>query len=167
MVDHVTLRQLDEESLKALLEVAVSDADPDETMPPMPGNPGWTPERREKFLEFFRPMLAGLDGPRATLIYAITVDEAIAGFIRLARTNRDGVAETGIWLGRSWRGRGLATGALKELLTIAAAQGFSSIVADTSPENTAALGALRRLGATLRVHAELIIGPAYAPDLDK
>src|SRR5688500_7042973 len=97
----VQLRQLDETSLGELLEVAVADTDPDETMPPMPGNPGWTPARREAFLEFFRPMLAGLVGPRTTLIYAITAGGQIAGFIRLSRTSREDAAETGIWLGRS------------------------------------------------------------------
>jgi RimJ/RimL family protein N-acetyltransferase len=155
MQRNVQIRQLNPATLQTLLDVAVADAAPDETMPPMPGNPGWTSERKATFLEFFEPMLAGWDGPKKTIIYAITVDETIAGFIRLSRTPDPQRAETGIWLGRSWRGQGVATAALKALIAQAKENGITSIVADTSPENVAALGALRSLGATLRVHAEL------------
>jgi RimJ/RimL family protein N-acetyltransferase len=158
--NNVRLRQLNESSLEDLLEVAVTDAEPDETMPPMPGHPGWSPERRAGFREFFRPMLAGLTGPKRTIIYAIIVDDRIAGFIRLARTDREGVAETGMWLGRSWRGRGIASQSLRLLVAEAAGHGFTKLAADTSPENAPALGALRALGAQLWVYAELAIDPA-------
>lgn len=155
MQRNVQICQLNRETLQTLLEVAVADAAPDETMPPMPGNPGWTEERKAKFLEFFELMLAGWDGPKKTLIYSITVDDTIAGFIRLSRMPDPQTAETGIWLGRSSRGQGVATAALKALIAQAKENGITRIVADTSLENVAALGALRSLGATLRVHAEL------------
>lgn len=145
----VHLRKLDQNTLRDLLEVAVADAAPDEVMPPYP-DPDWTPARRQAFLDFFEPMLG--------TIYGITVEGALAGFIRLT-PGQDGAAGTGIWVGRSFRGDGVATAALKELLKEAAAQGFSKVVADTTMENHAAQATLRNVGATLKIYAEIIIDP--------
>jgi hypothetical protein len=84
---------LDSQTLHDLLEVAIADAAPDEVMPPF-SDPGWTPARRQAFLDFFMPLLG--------TIYGITVDDALAGFTRLSPKG-EGAAETGIWLGRSFR----------------------------------------------------------------
>ncbi|WP_162906999.1 GNAT family N-acetyltransferase [Allorhizocola rhizosphaerae] len=174
MQGNVGLRPLDPDALLLLRDVAVADADPAEVVPPLPsddggaaGPPGWTAERRQWFVDFFTPML---DAPDIT-IYAITVDGAMAGFMRLKRLDQH-TGETGIWLGRSWRGRGLATAALGELLREAARRGLSRVVADTLPTNAAAQGLLRAHGARLRqeagkIYAEMTIDPGYAADLDK
>ncbi len=127
--------------------------------------------RQAAFLGFFEPMLAGFHGPKRTVIYGVRIDGLMAGFMRLALTDRPGVAETGMWLGRAWRGLGAGTAALRELFKEAARAGVHTVVADTTPENKAAIGALRKLGATLRqgdkIYAEISIGTAYASDLDK
>lgn len=161
----IQLRPLDEETLRDLLEVAVADASPEEVMPPFAGPPGWTDERRQAFLDFFGPMMAEVP------LFAITVDGAIAGFIRMKRLTED-TAETGIWLGRSWRGKGIGAAALDRLLVEAARAGFAKVVADTTPGNAAALGTLRRAGAQTRaegdkIYAELATNPAYSPYQDK
>ncbi len=151
--------------------MAVDEADPDETMPPMVGAPGWTPMRQAAFLGFFEPMLAGLEGPKRTIIYGIKIDGLLAGFIRMKLTDRAGVVETGLWIGRTWRGLGAGTAALRELVKEAARLRMHTVIADTTAGNMAAIGALRRIGATLRegdkIYAEISIGPAYAGDLDK
>ncbi|WP_203914743.1 GNAT family N-acetyltransferase [Rhizocola hellebori] len=151
--------------------MAIDEADPDETMPPMVGAPGWTPMRQAAFIGFFEPMLAGLQGPKRTVLYGIKVDGLMAGFIRMSLTDRPGVVETGMWMGRTWRGLGAGKAALTELLHEAARNRIHTVVADTTPENKAAIGVLRKLGATIResdkIYAEISIGPAYAGDLDK
>lgn len=151
--------------------MAVVQTEPDETMPPMVGAPGWTPMRQAAFLGFFEPMLAGFRGPKRTVIYGVWIDGLVAGFIRLSLTDRPGVGETGIWLGRTWRGLGAGEAVLRELLKEAARAGMHTVVADTTADNAAAISLLRKLGATLRqgdkIYAEISIGPAYAGDLDK
>lgn len=165
MQRNVRLKLLEEETLARLLEVAVADADPKEVMPPVDGPAGWTASRKQAFMDFFRPML-----PDASL-YAITVDGEIAGFMRMKRL-ADNTAETGMWLGRSWRGKGIGAAALDLLLAEAARVGLAKVVADTVPGNSAALGTLRRGGAQLetagdKIYAEIPIDPAYRPDPDK
>jgi RimJ/RimL family protein N-acetyltransferase len=141
----IQVLRLDSQTLHDLLEVAIADAAPDEVMPPFP-DPGWTPARRQAFLDFFMPLLG--------TIYGITVDDALAGFTRLSPKG-EGAAETGIWLGRSFRGQGAAVGALQELLKEATAIGFTKVIADTSMENLAAQATLRKIGANLKVCAEI------------
>jgi RimJ/RimL family protein N-acetyltransferase len=163
---------LDEAGLRALLAVAVADATPEETMPPAEGPPGWTDDKQRFFLEFFRPAVLSQD----VAIFAIVAVDEIAGFIRLKRmpeeTNGAGTAETGMWLGRSYRGKGLGAAALDALLAEAAKRGYSRVVADTTPKNVAALGVLRRGQARLRegdgkIYAEIAIDPGYASNLEK
>jgi RimJ/RimL family protein N-acetyltransferase len=166
MKQDIALRRLDEPGLHRLLEVAVADAEPDETMPPMPGEQGWSEARRQYFLAFFGPMLGSLE----TIIYAITVGGETAGFMRLKRIDQPGTAETGMWLGRSYRGKGIGAAALQVLLREAARHGYQRMVADTTPGNLAAQGVLRHNRATTRagdgkIYAEIAIGPAYADDL--
>src|SRR5687767_9697820 len=133
----------------------------------MDGPPGWTTERQRFFLDFFTPML---DAPDITL-YAIMVGSEMAGFIRLKLL--DGcTGETGIWLGRTHRGQGVATAALGELLKAARRRGLTRVVADTLPANAAAQGLLRAHGARMherdgKIYAEMTIDPGYASDLDK
>lgn len=165
----VDLRRVTGEAgLRELLEVAVADATPEETMPPVEGGPGWNEDKRRAFMAFFLEML----GSPESAIYTITVDGAVAGFMRLKRMPDEGAAETGMWLGRSHRGKGIGALAFEKLLREAARQGYARVVADTTPENVAAQGVLRRGGARTRagggkIYAEITIDPAYAPDVDK
>ncbi|MFF2503859.1 GNAT family N-acetyltransferase [Streptomyces sp. NPDC058067] len=161
------LWHLDEDNLERLLAVAVDDADPGEVMPPVPGPPGWTPERREAFRAWHRARRPGLDGPLRERTYAIACEGTIVGSARLAVRGADTsgeVLEAGMWLARSRRGQGLGTATLRRLLAEAAESGARALVADTRTDNHAALTALRRNGATVRpgenpsdVHAELAV----------
>ena len=157
----IRLAPLDEALLADLLDAARRGAPPEEVMPPVQ-ELGWTDRNRTAFLDFYRPHLAGLDGPKGTVMFAILAEGAVAGMIRLARTAEPTVYETGMWLGRAYRGQGLGTAAVRALLARAAAVGATAVVADTTPGNVAALGALRRCGAVLtprdgKVYAELAI----------
>ncbi|MDT0266654.1 GNAT family protein [Streptomyces sp. DSM 44915] len=162
MEGRVTLREVDEETLRALLAVAVRDADPGEVMPPVAGPPGWTPRRRAAFLAWHRARRAGPAGPLAEMTFAVTRDGEVVGSARLARRGERGEWETGLWLARSWRGRGVGGAALGAILVEATRVGARVVRADTTARNAAAVAVLRRSGATFsdgrvagEVHAEL------------
>jgi RimJ/RimL family protein N-acetyltransferase len=165
----VWLRRIEDEAgLRALLAVAVADASPEETMPPFDGPQGWTEEKQEFFLKFFRTVVASEE----TVAFAVMAGQEMAGFMRLRRMSEQGVAETGMWLGRSWRGQGIGTAAFDALVAEAAELGYRRVVADTLPQNVAALGVLRHGRARLReeggkIYAEIAIDPGYATELDK
>ncbi|MFD6553425.1 GNAT family N-acetyltransferase [Streptomyces sp. NPDC058398] len=157
------VQQVDKESLEELLAVAVEGATPEEVMPPVGGPPGWTTERQEAFQNWHRARRPGLAGPLRESTFAITHNGKIVGSARLALRDSHDVLETGMWLGRSHRGSGIGTATLRILLDEAARAGARAVVADTKGHNMAALGALRRNGATLfasqdtvEIHAELI-----------
>jgi RimJ/RimL family protein N-acetyltransferase len=161
-VADVRLAPLDEDLVRQMLTVAVAGATPAEVMPPVDGLPGWTQANREAFVAFHRERHTGLDGPTRTVMHAVLVDGAVAGMIRMSVVE-PGTVETGMWLARWARGRGLGTAALAALLERARIAGASCVVADTTPGNAPALAALRRLGATLspdgdKVYARLDLG---------
>lgn len=143
--------------------MAVAEAEPGEVMPPVPGPPGWSQARREAFREFHRARFGGLDGPTGTAMYAINVGGDVVGMIRMSHTDEPRTMETGMWLGRSARGQGIAVAALRCLLAEAARVGARRVVANTTVANRAALGVLIRSGAVLHqegeaVRAELGVG---------
>jgi RimJ/RimL family protein N-acetyltransferase len=153
----VKLRPVDEDLLPRLLDVAASGADPLEVMPPVPGPPGWTPERRAAFTDYYRSA--------AGIPYAIVAGDEIVGATRLTPAEAPGAAEIGIWLARSARGEGHSVEALHLLIEEARAKGTSALIAETNTANPAAVGALRTLGAKLwedpesgAVHATLRVG---------
>jgi RimJ/RimL family protein N-acetyltransferase len=148
-VAEVRLEPLDEDLTARLLAVAVADATPADVMPPVDGPPGWTPASRAAFVAFHRERHTGLAGPTRTVMHAVLVDGDVVGMIRMTVTE-PGIVETGMWLARSVRGRGLGTAALAALIERARAAGAARVVADTTPANAPALAVLRRLGATLR-----------------
>jgi len=119
----------------------------------------------EAFREFHRARFGGLDGAARTVMYAILVDANVVGMIRLSRLDEPETMETGIWVGRSYRGRGFAAAALEALLVEAGAAGARTVIAETTPGNAAALGVLRRRGAVLteesgKVRASMAVPPA-------
>ncbi|QIJ60758.1 GNAT family N-acetyltransferase [Streptomyces sp. JB150] len=164
MVGRVQVLRVDEGNLDRLLAVAVGDAAPEEVMPPVAGGPGWTTERQAAFRAWHRARRAGLAGPLGESTYVITYEGEVVGSARLALREGHDVLETGMWLGRTHRGRGIGTATVRLLLDEAAGAGARAVVADTTTHNTSALAALRGNGATLtanhdtqEVHAELVL----------
>lgn len=141
----VRLLDVTETVLEQLLTVAIQDADPDEVTPPLGSASGWNSERISWFREYHHAA-TGLDGSAQQKSWAISSDGKLAGSIRLQRTGPDSL-ETGIWLGRSFRGHGIAREALRRVVERAAASGAAVLTADTTAGNTAALVLLRSAGA--------------------
>ncbi|WP_224389333.1 GNAT family N-acetyltransferase [Pseudonocardia sp. ICBG1293] len=141
---HLDLRRLDEPLLAALCDAAADGADPLEVMPPVPGPPGWTPRRRAAFLAFHRERSVAAAEPMERT-WAVVVDGAVAGAARLEPVG--GGEEAGIWLARSWRGRGVGGAVLRMLVDRA----DGPVVAETTADNTAAVAALHGLGAGVTV----------------
>ena len=141
----VRLVDVSEPVLEQLLTVAIQDADPDEVTPPQGSASGWNSERISWFREYHHAA-AGLDGPAQQKSWAISSDGELAGSIRLKRTGADSL-ETGLWLGRSFRGHGIAREALRLVIERAAESGAAVLEADTTAGNAAALVLLRSAGA--------------------
>ena len=119
----VRLTPVDERLLTPLLSVAVAETKPEEVMPPVEAPPGWSQPRRDAFCEFYRSHYRGLNGPTRTLAYGILCNSDVVGMIRMARSDGPDTLETGMWLGRSVRGRGIGVRALRLLLDEAARTG--------------------------------------------
>jgi RimJ/RimL family protein N-acetyltransferase len=153
----VTLQPVDDHLLPRLLELAVTDTDPQEVMPGEPAEPGWTAERRAAFENLHRPA-----GGAA---YAVLVEGRPVGAARIIPAEAPRALEAYVWLARSARGRGYSTEALCLLIDEARAHGASAIIAETRISNKAAVSMLRSLGATLwedrttgSAHATLRVG---------
>ncbi|MGC5050282.1 GNAT family N-acetyltransferase [Micromonospora sp. DT48] len=160
MTGAVRLEPVDERNLEPLLSVAVAEAEPADVMPPVEAPAGWSHARREAFRDFHRASFGGLGGSARSAMYAIVAGGEVVGMIRMSCRDEPGVAEVGMWLGRSARGQGIGAAALRELLHLAAAAGMRTVVAETAPENRGALSVLGRCGAKLReaddrVYAEI------------
>ncbi|MEU4803880.1 GNAT family N-acetyltransferase [Actinosynnema sp. NPDC023587] len=145
----ITVRPLDDAGLERLLAVAATDTDPADVMPP-----GWRPDRADEFRAFYRGFLRHA--------YEITDGDRTVGMIRLTD---DG--ETGLWVARSARGRGVGLTALCQVVQEAPGRGITTVRAETTTANTAALAVLRRVGAVItatgdRVTAEIRV-PAEPP----
>lgn len=143
----VSLVDVGEDVLERLLSVALHDADADEVTPPLGTAAGWNSERISWFREYHLAA-SGLDGPAQQKSWAISCDGELVGSVRLRLTGA-GVLETGIWLARSWRGRGIGHEALRQVKAHAAATGASTLEADTTAGNAGALALLRGAGAGL------------------
>ncbi len=75
----------------------------------------------------------------------MVVKQEVVGSVRLKKTEKNGVLETGIWLTHNARGRGIGKMAITAVLREAALLGASEVRADTTISNTGAQGVLRRL----------------------
>ncbi|MFC8047730.1 GNAT family N-acetyltransferase [Nocardia sp. NPDC057353] len=149
----IALQPLTEGNLPALLAAAVAGADPLEVMAPVPGPAGWTAERRAAFLAFHRGR--GLAAEPVELTYVVLLRGAVVGAARLQPAGA-GELETGIWLARDARGRGVGR-ALVTLLRAAAEQaGAARMIATTTPENAAARGLMA--GAAVRLADGAVLG---------
>ena len=162
----VALVAVDDTVLDQLVEAATTDASADEVTPPLTAGPAWTPTRIAWLRDFHRDRRAGLDGPARETTWAITVDQRVVGSVRLKRTERPGLLETGVWLTRGTRGYGVGRAAMAAALREAAALGSTSVWAETTASNASALTVLERLGFDLTpaddgrgVHALLVLEP--------
>ena len=152
----VSLVDVDEAVLDNLLALAKRDASPDEVAPPL-GGPGWNLERTAWFLGYHRAAAQGLGGEAGEKTWGILADGSLAGSIRLRRitsgTTESGpggaVADTGIWLGRSFRSRGVGGAALRLVLEEARRAGLSRVTARTLAANLGAQHLLASAGAVL------------------
>ncbi|MGM9470499.1 GNAT family N-acetyltransferase [Pseudarthrobacter sp. YS3] len=161
---HVRLADVDETMLERLLELALSDAAPDDVTPPRGSGTNWNTERVDWFRGYHRAAAAGLDGPAQEKSWAVLSDGSPAGCIRLKRTG-DGSAETGIWLGRGFRGRGVGGAALDLVLAQARLAGLRQVVAHTTAGNIGAPRLLTSASAVLNrdddgsVSAVVVLSP--------
>jgi RimJ/RimL family protein N-acetyltransferase len=158
----VRLEPVNEGNLESLLSVAAAEAEPGDVMPPVEAPAGWSLARREAFREFHRASFGGLRGPTGSQMYAILVGGEVLGMVRMTRCAEPGSVQTGMWLGRSARGRGVGAAALRELLNVAARAGMRVVVAETTWDNGGAVAVLEKCGAKLRedggkVYAEICL----------
>ena len=144
----VRLADVDEPMLERLLAIAMDDASPDEVTPPLGDGPGWNADRTDWFRAYHRSAAAGLDGPAREKSWAILCDGSPAGSVRLKRAAA-GTAETGIWVGRSFRGRGVGSAALDLVLVEARLAGLRQVLARTTAGNIGAQRLLAAAGARL------------------
>jgi RimJ/RimL family protein N-acetyltransferase len=145
------LLDVDEEMLERLLELAKRDASPDEVAPPL-GGPGWNLERTAWFFGYHRAAACGLDGDAGEKSWAVLAGGDVAGSVRLKRAdtgNGRKSAETGIWLGRSFRSRGIGSAALRLVLAEARRAGLAEVTARTLAGNAGAQRLLAAAGAIL------------------
>jgi RimJ/RimL family protein N-acetyltransferase len=151
---------VDEQTLAKLLAVAVSEASPIEVMAPVAGPPGWTPARRDAFVEYHRSRHASASHePITELTFAVTTHGQVVGAARLAAAGRDSSAlEVGLWLGRRYRGRGTARAVLPVTADVARGLGAHRLIARTTSANSAAVAALRGAGFALTIDAGSVEG---------
>lgn len=145
----VELVAVDQSLLESLIEVATTDAAADEVTPPVTSGPSWTPARIAWLRDFHVARRAGLDGPAGEATWAVTLDQRVVGSVRLQRTEQSGALETGVWLTRSSRGRGVGRAAVEAVLRKAIALDFTSVCARTTAGNSGALRVLKDLGFDL------------------
>ena len=144
----VRLADVDEPMLERLLALAMDDASPDDVTPPLGAGTGWNTERVEWFRAYHRAAAAGLHGPAGEKSWAVLCNGIPAGSIRL-KLAASATAETGVWLGRAYRGRGVGADALDLVLIEARRAGLSQVVAHTTAGNIRARRLLTAAGAYL------------------
>lgn len=167
----VALVAVDEAVLAQLVHAATTDAEADEVTPAVTPGGSWTPARVAWLRDFHRVRRAGLSGPAGEASWAVVVDERVVGAVRLKRTDERGVLETGIWLTRGVRGRGVGRAAMAAALRQAATWGARAVRADTTVTNAGALAVLAGLGFDLTpaghgpaVRARLLLEPRASDD---
>ncbi|MEJ2856193.1 MULTISPECIES: GNAT family N-acetyltransferase [unclassified Saccharothrix] len=141
----VELRPVDDAGLQRLAAVAMSDADPSDVMPP-----DWTPGDMSSLLDFY-------DGFRADSFEIVQHGDTV-GFTRITPEG-----ETGLWVARSARGRGVGVAALRAVVDQAVLRRIPVVTARTTTANTAALSVLRRAGAVVEVDGEQVTARVGVP----
>ena len=162
----VRLAEVDQHTLQRLLALAQQDASPDDVTPPLGGGTGWNMERIAWFRTYHRAAAAGLDGQAGEKSWAVLCGGSLAGSVRLKRTAEQDTAETGIWLGRSFRGHGVGGAALKLVLAEARSAGLRKVVAHTTAGNGVAQRLLTGAGAVLTCDGGGAVSAVVAPLAD-
>jgi RimJ/RimL family protein N-acetyltransferase len=140
---------VDDAVLERLVHAATGGASADEVTPPLtPGNV-WTPSRASWLYDFHRARRVGIDGPAGETTWAVVFDEQVVGSLRLKRTDVPNVLETGVWLVRCARGRGIGRRAVAAVIHKAAELGASAVVAETTEANAVARRVLSGLGFSI------------------
>jgi RimJ/RimL family protein N-acetyltransferase len=170
----IDLAPVTEARLPLLVAAALAGAAADDVTPPVSPGPEWTGERVEWLRAFHRDRREGLAGPRQESTWAVVdvgddagpEDGRVVGGVRLQRTDDPSVLETGIWLVRDARSRGVGRQSLQLVLERARYAGAATVRADTTVGNAAALGVLRSLGAVVTVDGEVVRAeiPLWTPD---
>lgn len=100
-------------------------------------------------------------------VHPVIVVEEVAEIVAFAATSSyrpqrecyAGIAETSVYVGRGWRGRGAGRLALEALIAAAREAGFWKLLSRIFPENTASRALVRSLGfrevGTYEKHAKL------------
>jgi len=160
----VRLERIDDVALERLIALATSEASPDEVMPPVEGPPGWTQSRHDAFRAFYRSRRDGLETACREVMLLIVNDDQIVGSVRLATIDPD-TFETGMWLTRSTRGRGIGADVLRAVIAEVTTRGARRLIVETTSGNGGALSILKKCGATFRspdsdgrVHAHFQLG---------
>jgi len=146
----VELVPVDERMLERLIVVAVTDAPADDVVPPLDDSGGWNERRLVWLRQYHRDCRAGLDGPAGQATFAVLDDGHVVGSVRLAVTAHPRELETGMWLARSARGRGIGADALTAVAAMARSRA-DAVVLWLTEDQEEARGALETVGADLGV----------------
>ena len=160
----IDLAPVTEARLPLLVAAALAGAAADDVTPPVSPGPQWTGERVEWLQAFHRDRREGLAGPGQESTWAVVDvgDDSgpeggqVVGGVRLQRTSDPQVLETGIWLVRDARGRGVGRQALQLVLERARQVGAATVRARTTAGNKGALGLLRSLGAVVTADGDVV-----------
>lgn len=147
----LSLVAVDEAVLVELVAVACTDADADEVTPRLGEAQGWSAERIAWLYAYHRDRRSGLDGPTGEATWAVVLDGAVVGAVRLARVE-EGALETGIWLRRNARRRGVGVEAVRQVFVLASASGATELLARTTGANSGAQALLRQNGFRISTH---------------
>ncbi len=141
----IELAPVDDIVLRQLVRAAITEAMADEVTPPLTPGPSWTPKRVAWLRDYHHRCRTGLTGPAGEATWAVVVKQEVVGSVRLKNTEKNGVLETGIWLTRNARGRGIGRTAITAVLREAALLGANQVRVDTTTGNTGAQCLLRLL----------------------
>ncbi|WP_125778336.1 GNAT family N-acetyltransferase [Antribacter gilvus] len=146
----VDLVPVSDDVLTLLLALAETDAEPGEVMPPVPGDPGWTEERRAAFRAFHRARQLTPDTTTTEVTFGVRADGEVAGSARLAQVDGDpATREVGLWLGRRFRGRGVGAQVLVRAAAASRVMEAKRLLARTTADNVPAMGLVTAAGFTL------------------
>lgn len=143
------LAAVDEQILAKLSAAATADAEANEVTPPLTAGTNWTPQRIQWFEEYHRSRRSGLAGNHGEATWAIMYGGQPIGSVRLGVTESADTLETGIWLVRMHRGRGLARQAMSLVLEQARQSGALFVRADTASSNRSAQSLMESVGFVL------------------
>lgn len=144
----VELVPVDEWMLERLIVVAVTEAAADDVVPPLDDAGGWNENRLVWLRQYHRDCREGLDGPAGQATFAVLDDGHVVGSVRLALTGNPRELETGMWLARSARGRGVGAEVLMAVTEVARSRADAVVLWLTEDQEEARC-ALERAGADL------------------